>query len=53
MDGKIKHFESELTIAIGKVVVYGARRFQALAPQLPAISPRWSAARYYCSYQIK
>jgi hypothetical protein len=43
MDGKIKHFKSELTVANGKVV-YGTGQDPALAPQLPAISGPLPAA---------
>jgi predicted amidohydrolase YtcJ len=49
---KIKNLESELTIVNGKVV-YAAGPYQALAPQLPAISPSWSPVRYYGGYQNK
>jgi predicted amidohydrolase YtcJ len=47
---KIKNLESELTIVNGKVV-YAAGPYQALAPQLPAISPSWSPVKSYGGYQ--
>ncbi len=47
---KIKNLESELTIVNGKVV-YAAGTYQALAPQLPAISPSWSPVKTYGGYQ--
>jgi predicted amidohydrolase YtcJ len=49
---KIKDLESVLTVVNGKVV-YGAGQYQALAPQLPAISPDWSPVKYYGGYQNK
>ena len=49
---KIKNLESELTIVNGKVV-YAAGPYQALAPQLPAVSPSWSPVKYYGGYQNK
>jgi predicted amidohydrolase YtcJ len=49
---KIKDLESVLTVVNGKVV-YAAGQYQALAPQLPAISPDWSPVKYYGGYQNK
>ena len=49
---KVKGLESVLTIVNGKVV-YGSGPYQALAPQLPAISPAWSPVNYYGGYQNK
>ena len=47
---QIKRLESELTIVNGKVL-YAAGAFQALAPDVPAVSPDWSPVRYYGGYQ--
>jgi predicted amidohydrolase YtcJ len=49
---KIKNLESELTVVNGKVV-YAAGPYQALAPQLPAVSPSWSPVNFYGGYQNK
>lgn len=49
---KIKNLESELTIVNGNVV-YAAGPYQALAPQLPAVSPGWSPVKYFGGYQNK
>ena len=47
---QVKNLESELTIVNGKVV-YAAGAYEALAPQLPAISPAWSPVKYFGGYQ--
>jgi hypothetical protein len=47
---QVKNLESELTIVNGKVV-YAAGPFQALAPQMPAVSPAWSPVKYFGGYQ--
>ena len=49
---EIKNIRSLLTILDGKVV-FGAREYQKLAPQIPRALPDWSPVNFYSGYQSR
>ena len=48
-DDQIKNLTSVLTVVDGRVV-YGAKEYADLTPQLPEILPSWSSIKYFGSY---
>ncbi|TBO44514.1 amidohydrolase [Pedobacter kyonggii] len=49
---KIKDIRSVLTILDGKVI-FGAREYQTIAPQVPKALPDWSPVNFYSEYQSR
>ncbi len=49
---QINNLKAVLTV-LGGTVVYGAKEYKALNPQLPEVIPNWSPVKYYGGYQNK